>query len=51
MKLSELNNAGHWPTLLAAFLYFDFTLWSGPCLVPWVRRSGKRCVFHPNKRV
>ncbi|WP_200762518.1 MFS transporter [Nitrosophilus alvini] len=25
MKLSELKSAGHWPTLLAAFLYFDFS--------------------------
>ena len=24
MKLSDLKNDGHWPTLLAAFLYFDF---------------------------
>jgi NNP family nitrate/nitrite transporter-like MFS transporter len=25
MKLSDLKNSGHWPTLLAAFLYFDFS--------------------------
>lgn len=25
MKLSELKSAGHWPTLLTAFLYFDFS--------------------------
>ena len=25
MKLFDLKNAGHWPTLLAAFLYFDFS--------------------------
>ncbi len=25
MKLGELKTAGHWPTLLAAFLYFDFS--------------------------
>ena len=25
MKLSELKNSGHWPTLLTAFLYFDFS--------------------------
>jgi MFS transporter, NNP family, nitrate/nitrite transporter len=30
MKLSELKKAGHWPTLLAAFLYFDvsFMIWT-----------------------
>jgi MFS transporter, NNP family, nitrate/nitrite transporter len=25
MKLSELKQSGHWPTLLTAFLYFDFS--------------------------
>jgi MFS transporter, NNP family, nitrate/nitrite transporter len=25
MKLSELKSCGHWPTLLTAFLYFDFS--------------------------
>jgi NNP family nitrate/nitrite transporter-like MFS transporter len=25
MKLSELKRSGHWPTLLSAFLYFDFS--------------------------
>ncbi|HEY3854050.1 MAG TPA: MFS transporter [Verrucomicrobiae bacterium] len=25
MKLSDLKNSGHWPTLLSAFLYFDFS--------------------------
>ncbi len=25
MKLSEFRKAGHWPTLLGAFLYFDFS--------------------------
>jgi MFS family permease len=30
MKLADLKNSGHWPTLLAAFLYFDFSfmLWT-----------------------
>jgi NNP family nitrate/nitrite transporter-like MFS transporter len=29
MKIRDLKNAGHWPTLLAAFLYFDvsFAVW------------------------
>jgi NNP family nitrate/nitrite transporter-like MFS transporter len=25
MKLSELKTSGHWPTLLTAFIYFDFS--------------------------
>lgn len=25
MKIADLKNSGHWPTLLAAFLYFDFS--------------------------
>ena len=25
MSLKELKGQGHWPTLLAAFLYFDFS--------------------------
>lgn len=37
MKLNDLSKAGHWPTLLAAFLYFDigFMAWTalGPLIV------------------
>jgi NNP family nitrate/nitrite transporter-like MFS transporter len=37
MKLSELKQSGHWPTLLSAFLYFDisFMAWVslGPLMV------------------
>src|SRR5437588_5691031 len=25
MKLADLKNSGHWPTLVAAFSYFDFS--------------------------
>ena len=25
MKLRDLKTSGHWPTLLTAFLYFDFS--------------------------
>src|SRR3954469_9008678 len=30
MKLADLKSSGHWPTLLAAFLYFDvsFMIWT-----------------------
>lgn len=37
MKISDFKQAGHWPTLLAAFLYFDigFMAWTalGPLIV------------------
>jgi len=29
MKLAEFKKAGHWPTLLAAFLYFDISFMLG----------------------
>jgi len=42
MKLSDLKTAGHWPTLLASFLYFDFSfmVWTmlGP-LAPEIAES------------
>src|SRR5215469_16782320 len=30
MKLADLKNSGHWPTLLSSFLYFDvsFMVWT-----------------------
>src|SRR5262245_35238390 len=30
MKISQLRNSGHWPTLLTSFLYFDvsFMVWT-----------------------
>ena len=30
MKLAQLRHAGHWPTLLTSFLYFDvsFMVWT-----------------------
>ena len=30
MRIKEFLKSGHWPTLLAAFLYFDF------CFAIWV---------------
>ncbi len=44
MKISDLRSAGHWPTLLAAFLYFDigFMAWTalGPLIVYITRDMG-----------
>src|SRR2546425_8337477 len=34
MKLSDLKNSGHWPTLLTAFLYFDFSFMAWTLLGP-----------------
>lgn len=36
MKLSALKQEGHWPTLLAAFLYFDFSFMMWTMLGPLV---------------
>ena len=36
MKLDEFRKAGHWPTLLAAFLYFDFSFMVWVALGPLV---------------
>ncbi|PPD18134.1 MAG: MFS transporter, partial [Methylocystis sp.] len=34
MKLSDFKKAGHWPTLLAAFLYFDISFMAWVSLGP-----------------
>ncbi len=34
MKLDDFKNAGHWPTLLAAFLYFDISFMAWVSLGP-----------------
>ena len=34
MKLEEFKKAGHWPTLLAAFLYFDISFMAWVSLGP-----------------
>jgi NNP family nitrate/nitrite transporter-like MFS transporter len=41
MKLSDLNNTGHWPTLLAAFLYFDFSFMVWAVLGPLGAQIGE----------
>jgi MFS transporter, NNP family, nitrate/nitrite transporter len=41
MKLSDLKNAGHWPTLLAAFLYFDFSFMVWTVLGPLGAQIGE----------
>jgi len=41
VKLSDLKNAGHWPTLLAAFLYFDFSFMVWTVLGPLGAQIGE----------
>src|SRR5206468_12563330 len=41
MKLADLKNAGHWPTLLTAFLYFDFSFMVWTVLGPLGAQVGE----------
>jgi len=41
MKLSDLRNSGHWPTLLTAFLYFDFSFMAWTLLGPLGAQIGE----------
>ena len=41
MRLSELKNTGHWPTLLSAFLYFDFSFMVWTVLGPLGAQIGE----------
>ena len=42
MRLSELKNTGHWPTLLSAFLYFDFSFMVWTVLGPLGAQIGEK---------
>ena len=41
MKFKELKNSGHWPTLLTAFLYFDFSFMVWTLLGPLGAQIGE----------
>lgn len=41
MKLSDLKSCGHWPTLLTAFLYFDFSFMAWTVLGPLGAQVGE----------
>ncbi len=41
MKLSDLKSSGHWPTLLTAFLYFDFSFMAWTVLGPLGAQVGE----------
>src|ERR1700751_1308711 len=41
MRLSDLKNTGHWPTLLSAFLYFAFSFMVWTVLGPLGAQIGE----------
>jgi NNP family nitrate/nitrite transporter-like MFS transporter len=41
MKISDLKQSGHWPTLLTAFLYFDFSFMAWTLLGPLGAQIGE----------
>jgi MFS transporter, NNP family, nitrate/nitrite transporter len=41
MKISDLKKSGHWPTLLTAFLYFDFSFMAWTLLGPLGAQIGE----------
>jgi NNP family nitrate/nitrite transporter-like MFS transporter len=41
MRLSDLKSSGHWPTLLTAFLYFDFSFMAWTLLGPLGAQIGE----------
>jgi MFS transporter, NNP family, nitrate/nitrite transporter len=50
MKLSELKKAGHWPTLLAAFLYFDVSFMIWTLLGPLGAQIGESLGLSPQQK-
>jgi NNP family nitrate/nitrite transporter-like MFS transporter len=50
MKLSDLKNAGHWPTLLTAFLYFDFSFMVWTVLGPLRAQIGETLKLSPEQK-
>src|SRR5580658_7405040 len=50
MKLSDLKNSGHWPTLLASFLYFDFSFMVWTVLGPLGAQIGEALHLRPEQK-
>ena len=50
MKLSDLTRSGHWPTLLAAFLYFDFSFMVWTVLGPLGVQIGESLKLTPEQK-
>src|SRR5271157_4610978 len=50
MKLSDLTRSGHWPTLLTAFLYFDFSFMVWTVLGPLGAQIGETLQLSPEQK-
>jgi MFS transporter, NNP family, nitrate/nitrite transporter len=50
MKLSDLTRSGHWPTLLVAFLYFDFSFMVWTVLGPLGAQIGETLNLLPEQK-
>ena len=50
MKLSDLKNSGHWPTLVSAFLYFDFSFMVWTLLGPLGAQIGEALHLSPQEK-
>lgn len=50
MRLSELKNTGHWPTLLSAFFYFDFSFMVWTVLGPLGAQIGETLNLSPGQK-
>jgi NNP family nitrate/nitrite transporter-like MFS transporter len=50
LKLSDLKSSGHWPTLLTAFLYFDFSFMVWTVLGPLGAQIGEALHLSPEQK-
>ena len=50
MKLSDLTRSGHWPTLLTAFLYFDYSFMVWTVLGPLGVQIGESLGLSPEQK-
>jgi NNP family nitrate/nitrite transporter-like MFS transporter len=50
VKLSDLKHSGHWPTLLTAFLYFDFSFMVWTVLGPLGVQIGETLKLSPEQK-
>jgi len=50
LKLSDLKSSGHWPTLLTAFLYFDFSFMVWTVLGPLGAQIGESLHLSPEQK-
>ena len=50
MKLTDLKKSGHWPTLLTAFLYFDFSFMVWTVLGPLGAQIGEALHHSPEQK-